>query len=637
MRKLILRNGKRVISLFWATAFLCGNDQLNTLTAINSPTGDQVTTYTSGSSGTFAGIDLFGRVVDQQWVTTGGSPTDKDRYQYGYDRNSNRQYRANVVGTTAVGNLDEHYTYDNLNRLTVMKRGTLTGSPPTGISGTPVAEQDWTLDPTGNWNGFIIKDNTGSQTLNQSRTQSKVNEIATITASGGTPVWAAPAYDAAGNMTTMPKPSSLTNSYTATYDAWNRMRQVKDGGTLIATYSYDGRNRRIVATTSLTRHFYFTNSWQDVEERLGTLTSADQQYVWGIRYIDELVCRDRLVSGSSSSSSSSSGGAGLNERLYATQDANFNVTSLLDTSANVAERYTYDPYGTPTFRSASWASIGASAKASTILYAGYHYDVATGLYTVRNRYLHANLGVWNQRDDIDRIIDGLNLYSYCRQTPLSLVDPFGREAKDSIPEWIKACADVPKDKCYNCCNADTKRPDKAICYALCNRLHFGVPLQPECQDSCPSFKDAGDYGENDNCLTYGTCSPSKKGGFGIPNQRPGENAGKDCGALRNALIDSGATGPDKFGLCPCGSFPIAYYLMQANAHCPAWDYHVVRQNDDGSWSHITGLGKTPVKLEGRPGEHLPPGDKAEALKNCEYSLCGFLCWPKGKLHVDSKK
>jgi hypothetical protein len=35
-----------------------------------------------------------------------------------------------------------------------MKRGTLTGTPPTGISGTSVRELDYTLDPTGNWRRY---------------------------------------------------------------------------------------------------------------------------------------------------------------------------------------------------------------------------------------------------------------------------------------------------------------------------------------------------------------------------------------------------------------------------------------------------------------------------------------------------
>jgi hypothetical protein len=36
------------------------------------------------------------------------------------------------------------------------------------------------------------------------------------------------------------------------------------------------------------------------------------------------------------------------ERFYVQQDANWNVTALIDTSGNVQERYIYDPYGTVT-------------------------------------------------------------------------------------------------------------------------------------------------------------------------------------------------------------------------------------------------------------------------------------------------
>lgn len=85
--------------------------------------------------------------------------------------------------------LDEFYTYDQLNRLATMDRGTLNGSF-TGITGTPVREQDWTLDPVGNWNGFVTK-NSGTTALNQSRTQNPVNEITAIGATVGA-VWVTP-------------------------------------------------------------------------------------------------------------------------------------------------------------------------------------------------------------------------------------------------------------------------------------------------------------------------------------------------------------------------------------------------------------------------------------------------------------
>src|SRR5271154_4774751 len=94
-----------------------------------------------GTSGVFNGLDLFNRVVDQRWQnSTSSTPTDIDRYQYGYDRNSNRTWKANVVGTPVVsGGLDEYYAYDRVNRLNEMQRGTLNGSK-TGIGGTPRRE-----------------------------------------------------------------------------------------------------------------------------------------------------------------------------------------------------------------------------------------------------------------------------------------------------------------------------------------------------------------------------------------------------------------------------------------------------------------------------------------------------------------
>jgi YD repeat-containing protein len=203
---------------------------------------------------------------------------DIDRYQYGYDQNSNRLWKANVVGTPIVsGGLDEEYSYDNLNRLTQMQRGTLSGGI---ITGTPVREMDYTLDPTGNWAAYLTK-TSGTTDLNQTRSHNMVNEIEVIS---GTPGWASPpSYDAAGNMTSFPQPANPSNAFTATYDAWNRMVSVSNSSGTVATYQYDGSNRRIVkntAATSETRHFYWTNNWQDVEERTGTSTSMDKQYVW---------------------------------------------------------------------------------------------------------------------------------------------------------------------------------------------------------------------------------------------------------------------------------------------------------------------------------------------------------------------
>ena len=50
--------------------------------------------YFGGTSGTYAGFDNFGRVVQQPWKTSGGT---LDQFNYGYDRAGNRLWRQNVV------------------------------------------------------------------------------------------------------------------------------------------------------------------------------------------------------------------------------------------------------------------------------------------------------------------------------------------------------------------------------------------------------------------------------------------------------------------------------------------------------------------------------------------------------------
>ena len=45
------------------------------------------------------------------------------------------------------------------------------------------------------------------------------------------------------------------------------------------------------------------------------------------------------------------------ERLYYLGDANFNVTTLVDTGGDALERYVYSPYGVLTIYDATWSNI----------------------------------------------------------------------------------------------------------------------------------------------------------------------------------------------------------------------------------------------------------------------------------------
>jgi len=284
--------------------------------------------------------------------------------------------------------------------------------------------QDWALDATGNWRNFR-EDDDGDATwdLNQQRTANKMNEISDIAESVG-PSWATPVYNRVGNMTTIPKPADPTASFTAAYDAWNRLVKIEEGSDKVAEYEYDGAKRRSVKKTyesgqlDETRHLYYTepSRWQVVEERLDSGTDAERQFVWGMRYVDDLLLRDRDTSDPKNGV--------LDERLYDLQDANWNVTAIASTDGIVQERYAYTAYGTPGLLTPTFTTRGSSSHDVQVLYAGYGYGQVCGLYFVRHRLYHPQLGCWLQRDPF-QYADGTNLLGYVSSRPVVLTDAEG--------------------------------------------------------------------------------------------------------------------------------------------------------------------------------------------------------------------
>jgi RHS repeat-associated protein len=377
----------------------------------SSQPGVELTYFTSGGTGEggdqYTGLDRFGRIVDQRWRKTSDN-TDRERVKYGYDRASNRQWRQNTV---AASGQNEFYTYDGLEQVKTLKRGTQTGSPPTGIDGTPVWEEDWNYDPSGNWRGsstaYLTKEN-GSTMLNQNREHNVANEIEDIITNSGT-AWPVPTHDGAGNMRNVPRPLSLGNSFDLKWDTWNRLVEVKEtGGSVVATYGYDGAHRRVTKVAGgNTRHYYYSDQWQVLEERLNALTTADRRFVWGVRSIDDLVLRNHGAT-----------------RHYALSDAMGSVTAIVNTSGTVQERYGYDGFGQPRYMDASFGSRANSSHTWETLFDGYRYDTESGLYQVRYRYLHPRLGRWPNRDPMSGHGD-VNLHAFVGDNPLVRIDRLG--------------------------------------------------------------------------------------------------------------------------------------------------------------------------------------------------------------------
>jgi len=153
--------------------------------------------------------------------------------------------------------------------------------------------------------------------------------------------------------------------------------------------------------------YYYSAGWQVLEERFAenqadpdTVASDPRyQYVWGMRYVHAPVLRDEDTDADGDCTDDAG-----SERLYYTQDANFNVTALVETDGTVAERYTYDPYGTRTIHDDDWSDevSWANSEKNEILFTGHRLDAETGLYYCLARHYHPALGRWLQRDPFPR-------------------------------------------------------------------------------------------------------------------------------------------------------------------------------------------------------------------------------------------
>jgi YD repeat-containing protein len=184
-------------------------------------------------------------------------------------------------------------------------------------------------------------------------------------------------YDNNGNLT-----SDGVLQYV--YDGWNRLKKAQrqathsgqaDDVTALATYSYLPDNRRASKAVEhcgleavandggdTTVHFYYggvphasggVTRWNVFETRNGS-NQATRQWVWGSRYVDEVVFMD--VNGSPGTNNTcdpdvADGSPTKDRRFFYHQDRNWNVVALTEyadgvgTNARVIERYAYTPYG----------------------------------------------------------------------------------------------------------------------------------------------------------------------------------------------------------------------------------------------------------------------------------------------------
>ncbi len=132
--------------------------------------------------------------------------------------------------------------------------------------------------------------------------------------------------------------------------------EVKEGSTVVQSNEYDGLNRRIKKTVGSGTDFYdyyYNQQWQVLEIRKNGSANPWKQYVYHPHYVDSIAMRRYDANTDGDITDPNEG------EHYYLQDANFNVTAVVDNSGAVKERYAYTPYGEVTVLNPDFSAVSA--------------------------------------------------------------------------------------------------------------------------------------------------------------------------------------------------------------------------------------------------------------------------------------
>ena len=208
-------------------------------------------------------------------------------------------------------------------------------------------------------------------------------------------------YDAIGN------PLTYHDGKTFTWTAGRKLSTVTDGDSNY-TYAYDGDGNRISKTVDgqATDYYYIDGKLLGLKKGQDTLLFLYDETgtAYGFLHNGTLYYYDINLQG--------------------------DVVGIYNGSGNLVASYTYDVWGAPEL-----TSDNAIATLNPLRYRGYFYDEETGFYYLQSRYYDPEVGRFINADGetagASSSVCGFNLYAYCFNNPMNMMDPTGH-----WPKWM---------------------------------------------------------------------------------------------------------------------------------------------------------------------------------------------------------
>ncbi len=377
-----------------------GNDTLGRLLAIESLNYDS----TSGLRHEFSYLGVenvqnrttnfinsveIKKKVEGNWISLG------EKFNYAYDN------VGNITDVTDLNNsLIAHYKYDSLNQL-IRENNVQTGK---------------TVTYQYNVGGNLTEKKTYSYTTDSDLTNATLES--TVTYTYGDSNWPdkltsitcgeneqAMIYDAIGN------PLEYRDGWKCEWSRGHRLDKIENSGYNVnVTFKYDEngiRNQKIVNGVQTD---FITSGIQLLAQKTGENT-----LIWQLDGNGNTI--------------------GFNYNgvpYFYMKNLQGDIIGLTNASGNVVAKYTYDSWGklisikdaNDVDKTTDTTFIG---YINPLRYRGYYYDSETGLYYLNARYYDPEVGRFISADET--LIGGYNLFEYCYNDPINLIDPTGLEAK----------------------------------------------------------------------------------------------------------------------------------------------------------------------------------------------------------------
>ncbi|PSH61687.1 toxin [Phyllobacterium brassicacearum] len=256
------------------------------------------------------------------------------------------------------------------------------------------------------------------------------------------------AYDAHGNMTTIPHLPMMRWDFKDQLQASSRQVMTTGGIPETTYYAYDATGQRVRKVTE--RQSAVGSTPRRRNERLylgafevfreyngdGTTVTLERETLHVADGRQRIAQIDTRTQG---------------EDDAPAQDLRFqfgnhlgSVRLELDDLARVLSYEEYHPYGTSAYRAGR--SV-AETSLKRYRYSGKEKDEETGLYYHEARYYASWLGRWTAADPAG-IADGTNLYRYAQNRPSALIDPNGTSSAPSMSEQERA-AQIQRQRVQN--------------------------------------------------------------------------------------------------------------------------------------------------------------------------------------------